>query len=277
MFTRYTAAVTAVLTLGIAGLAQGQSTSNPTRSDSARARDQRQLATDTMKLRIDKARLDSLRTVLDTDRAQARADKTQLDSLEGLLKQDRQKGNTAAIASDKAAVIAMRKKLDAMQDRGNRVERRVDLAQKLVDREREKSFRVRKDIKQDRSQSSTGNKDQRALATDTMKLRLDKARLDSTRALLNQDRTLAQTDKKQVDSLEAALKQDRQRGDTAAVARDRAAVIALRKKLEAVLDRANREERRVDLAQNAVKREREKTFDVRQDLRADRSGAKHAR
>ena len=277
MFTRYTATVTALLTLGVASLAQAQqSTGNTTRSDSARARDQRALATDTMKLRLDKSRLDSLRAVLDTDRALGRTDKTQLDSLAAVLKQDRQKGDTAAIARDKAAVVAMRKKLDAVQDRGNRLERRVDLAQKAVDRERRKSINVHKDIKQDRSQSSARSQDQRALASDTLKLRLDKTRLDSTRTLLDQDRTLARTDKAQLDSLEAVLKQDRQKGDTAAVARDKAAVTALRKRLDAVQDRANREERRVDLAHNAVQREREKTFDARQDLKADRSGSKHS-
>ena len=150
MFTRYTGAV-ALLTLGIASIAQAQqSTSDTTRRDSVRVRDQRALATDTTKLRFDRARLDSARTLLDKDRTLAQADEKQIDSLQTVLTSDHQKGDSAAVARDKAAILAVRKKMDAAQDRSQREERRVDVAQKAVRRETGKTMETRQDIKQDK-------------------------------------------------------------------------------------------------------------------------------
>ena len=150
MFTRYTVAV-AVLTLGIASIAQAQqSTSDTTRRDSIRVRDQRALSTDTTKLHLDRARLDSARTLLDNDRTLAKADEKRIDSLQTVLKSDHQKGDSAAVARDKAAILATRKKMDTAQDRAQREERRVEVAQKTVRRETGKTMETRQDIKQDK-------------------------------------------------------------------------------------------------------------------------------
>jgi hypothetical protein len=81
---------------------------------------------------------------------------------------------------------------------------------------------------------------------------------------------MAQADEKQIDSLQAVLKQDRQKGDTAAVSRDKAAIVALRKKMDAAQDQAKREEQRVDLAQKSVRSEEAKTIETRQDIKSDK-------
>jgi hypothetical protein len=111
-----------------------------------------------------------------------------------------------------------------------------------------------------------------ARATDTMKLHLDRTRLDSARALLHQDQAQARADEKQLDSLQAVLKQDRQAKprSTAAIAKDKAAVMALQKKLDTDLDRAHREKARVDLAQKAVGHESHAANEAHQDIREDK-------
>ena len=150
MFTRYSVTV-ALLTLGIASFAQAQqSSSDTTRRDSVRVRDERALTTDTTKLRLDRARLDTARTLLEKDRTLAQADEKRIDSLRTVLTHDQQKGDSAAVARDKAAILALRKKMDAAQDRAQREEHRVEVAQKTVRRETGKTMETRQDIKQDK-------------------------------------------------------------------------------------------------------------------------------
>jgi len=277
MGTKYAATLTTLLILGSASFAQAQqSASDTTRSD--RAQDQRALATDTMKLRLDIAHLDSLRASLHQDQTQARADEKQVDSLKTVIKRDRQATprDSGAIAQDQAQLMALRKKLDTELDRARRERGQVDLAQKAVRRESQASIKAHKDIKQDKAVSQkpdpdrARDRDQQALATDTMKLRLDETRLDSARALLHGDQTQARGDEKQLDSLKAVLKHDTQTGNTAAIAKDKAAVTALRNKLDTELDRTRREEGQVDLAQKAVQRETHAAIEAHQDIKEDR-------
>ncbi|HEX5575708.1 MAG TPA: hypothetical protein VFX42_07520, partial [Gemmatimonadales bacterium] len=146
---------------------------------------------------------------------------------------------------------------------------RIDLTQKAVKRDtRDVKADKKVSLKTDRTQ------DERALARDTTKLQQDRTRLDSARVLLNTDRTMAQADEKQIDSLQAGLKQARQKGDTAAIASDKAAILALRQKMDTAQDAAQREEHQVDVAQKAVQREQAKTIETRQDIKQDKPGAK---
>jgi hypothetical protein len=158
MFTRHTMTLTALLILGVASLAQAQqSASDTTRPhpDRARDRDQRALATDTVKLHLDVAHLDSARALLHQDQTQAKADENRLDSLKAVLQHDEQARprNTAAIAKDKAAVTALRHKLDADLDRAGRERARVELAQKAVRRESHAAIEAHQDIKEDKPES----------------------------------------------------------------------------------------------------------------------------
>jgi hypothetical protein len=66
------------------------------------------------------------------------------------------------------------------------------------------------------------------------------------------------------------MNQDRQKGDSAAVSRDKAAILALREKMDAAQDRAKHEEQRVDLAQKSVRSEEAKTIETRQDIKSDK-------
>jgi hypothetical protein len=265
MFTRYTATLTALLTLGIASFAQAQQST----SDTTRNRGQRDLATDTMKLQRDTVRLDSARALLSQDQMQAKTDQKQLDSLKAGLKQAQQTGDTAAIAKDQAAITALRKQLDSTHTQAQREEHRIDVTQKAVQSDT-------REVKADKAVSLNGdrNQDQRALARDTTKLQLDRTQLDSARVQLNTDRTMAQADEKQIDSLQAGLKQARQKGDTAAIASDKAAITALRQKMDTAQDAAHREEHQVDLAQKAVQREQSATIETRQDIKQDKPGSK---
>jgi hypothetical protein len=279
MCTKYTAALTTLLILGIASFAQAQqSSSDTTRPDRDNAQDQRALATDTMKLHLDIAHLDSLRALQHQDQTQARADEKQLDSLKAVIKRDRQATprDSAALAQDQAQLMTLRKKLDTELDRARRERTQVEVAQKAVRRESQAAIKAHQDIKEDKAVSQkpdrdrARDRDQQALATDTMKLRLDETRLDSARALLNEDQTQARGDEKQLDSLKAVLKHDTQTGNTAAIAKDKAAVTALRNKLDTELDRARREEGQVDLAQKAVRRETHAAVEAHQDIKEDR-------
>jgi hypothetical protein len=81
--TRYTAILTALLTLGVASFAKAQQST----TDTTRNRGQRDLATDTLKLQRDTVRLDSARAVLRQDQMKAKADEKQLDSLQAGLNQ----------------------------------------------------------------------------------------------------------------------------------------------------------------------------------------------
>jgi hypothetical protein len=155
MPSKHTATVTALLILGFTALAQAQqpTTSDSTRPDRARARDERALTTDTMKLHRDIAHLDSTRAILNQDQAQTRAEEQRIDSLQTVLQHDRQAKprDAAAIAKDEAAVKRLRAKLDKDLDRAHREEARVDLARKAVDHEQDAAIEAHQDIKGDKS------------------------------------------------------------------------------------------------------------------------------
>jgi hypothetical protein len=156
MTGKHTATVTALLILGFTALAQAQqpTTSDTTRPDRDRAqdRDERALATDTVKLSRDIARLDTTRATLHRDQAQTKAEGQQIDSLKTVLQHDRQATprDTAAIARDEAALKRMRAKLDQDLDRARREEAREDLARKAVDRESHAAKEAHQDIREDK-------------------------------------------------------------------------------------------------------------------------------
>lgn len=152
MVTKHTATLTAFLILGIAAVAKAQqSASDTTRPNPDRPQDQRALATDTMKLHLDRARLDSALALLHQGQAQARADTKQLDSLKAVIKRDRQATprDTAAIAQDQAQVVALRKQLDTELDRARREKAQVEVAQKAVRRESHAAIEAHQDIRGD--------------------------------------------------------------------------------------------------------------------------------
>jgi hypothetical protein len=81
---------------------------------------------------------------------------------------------------------------------------------------------------------------------------------------------MAQADEKQIDSLQAGLKQAKQKGDTAAVASDKAEITAIRQKMDTAQAAAHREEHQVDVAQKAVQKEQSTTIDTRHDIKGDK-------
>jgi hypothetical protein len=275
MSNKCTGALTALLILGVTSLGHAQQSADTAKRDADGDRDKQALTTDTIKLHRDIALKDSAQAMLLRDRTQTQTDEKQLDSLRAMLKHDRQASprDTAAIAKDQAAVTSLEKKVKMDRDQTRREETRLDLAQKAVRRESHAAFEEHRDIHSDAVDTDRArDRDQQALATDTMKLHHDIVLKDSVRAMLLRDRTQTQSDEKQLDSMRAMLKHDRQASprDTAAIAKDQAAVTSLEKKVEMDRDQAQREETRLDLAQKAVRRESHAAFEEHRDIREDK-------
>ena len=153
MLGNHSATLAVLLTLGAATLAHAQqSAGDSTHSQRARARDERAVTTDTIRLHRDIAIRDSARAALDQDRRQQQADEHQLDSLQAVLTRDRKAKprDTAAVKRDLAVVTGQRQKLDGDRDRAHREQVRWDADDKRVRKESEAAIEAHHDIREDR-------------------------------------------------------------------------------------------------------------------------------
>ncbi|MFL5496437.1 MAG: hypothetical protein ACJ8DC_18780 [Gemmatimonadales bacterium] len=155
MFRRYSAAITALLVLAVTSLASAQQAA----SDSGRvvpgrirARDERAVTADTIKLNRETAVRDSARAALGRDHAQTQAEEARIDTLQAALKKDRQATprDTTAINRDLATLTRMRKKLDSDLDRDHREKTRLEGLEKKVQKESDAAIEAHHDIRQDR-------------------------------------------------------------------------------------------------------------------------------
>ena len=155
----YSAMATALLMLGAASLAQAQqATSDTAGRDSThamrvRARDERTITADTVRLHREMAIRDSARTLLDQDQAQTHATGKQIDSLKAVLDRERKATprDTVAINRNLAALTGLRQKLDRDLDRDRRVKTRVDSLDSRIRKESEAAIDAHQNIKESRT------------------------------------------------------------------------------------------------------------------------------
>ncbi|MGH7513351.1 MAG: hypothetical protein ACREOQ_10550 [Gemmatimonadales bacterium] len=119
--------------------------------------------------------------------------------------------------------------------------------------------------------------DQRIISTDSIKLHHDIALRDSVRSALEADHDRIHADQGRLDSLRMALANARkaQPRDTAAIARDLAALNQAKQALDRDLDRDKQERSLLASMNRKVTKESDVTADARHDLHADRSALEH--
>jgi chromosome segregation ATPase len=155
MFRRYSAAITAFLVMAVTSLASAQQAASDSTKGApggVRARDERAVTADTVRLHREIAVRDSARATLARDQAQTQAEEARIDTLQAALKKDRQATprDTAAINRDLATLTRMRKKLDSDLDRDHREKARLQGIETKVKKESDAAIEAHHDIRQDR-------------------------------------------------------------------------------------------------------------------------------
>lgn len=156
----YSAMATALLMLGAASLAHAQqATSDTAGRDSThaarvRAREQRAITADTIRLHREVAIRDSARSMLDRDQAQTRATGKRIDSLKAVLDRERKATprDTVAVNRNLAALTGLRQTLDRDLDRDRREKARVDSLDNRVRKQSEAAIDAHQDIKESRTE-----------------------------------------------------------------------------------------------------------------------------
>jgi hypothetical protein len=155
MLGKHSATLTALLMVGAASFAHAQQvTGDTTHRDSTHAarvtvREDRAIATDTMRLHRDIAMRDSARTTLNRGQAQTSALGKQIDSLKTVLDRERKASprDTTAIKRNEAALKQMRRQQDRDLDRDRREKSRVESIEKRVDKESDAAIAAHQKIK----------------------------------------------------------------------------------------------------------------------------------
>jgi hypothetical protein len=155
MFRRYSAAIPALLVMAVTSLASAQQAASDSTKGAPgqiRARDERAVTADTIRLHREIAVRDWARATLAHDHAQTQAEGARIDTLKAALNKDRQATprDTAAINRDLATLTTMRKKLDSDLDRDHREKTRLQGIETKVKKDTDAAIDAHQDIRQNR-------------------------------------------------------------------------------------------------------------------------------